>query len=165
MNVAVKRVAQCILVFAVVALGGCGEPKPPKYGVVHFGYYEGFMLPGLDGSTLENYKKEGKALAVLHFRSGPGKFMNLGFMLKSPEGDKFMPRYFRQASDPEWKVAFSPEKRILNPILINQVMGDLDLSLIYVIKGQPSTDWVLEYEDKNTSARTYRIVKGALDSD
>jgi hypothetical protein len=165
MNVTVKRVARCVLVFAVIALSGCGQPKPPDYGVVHFGTYEGHPLPGIDSSTLEDYKQEGKELALLHFRSGPGSFVNLGFTLKSPEGEDLMPRYFRQGPDPEWQVAFSPEEKILNPILINQVMGDLDLYFIYVIEGQPSTDWVLEYEDENTSARTYQIVKGALASD
>ena len=165
MNACIKPVARCIQILMVLSIGGCCEPKPPKYGVVHFGYYRGFMLPGLDDATLMNYHKEGKELAVLKFRSGPGKFLNLGFMLKSPEGDDHMPLYFKQGSDPDWKVAFNPEKGILNPVLINQVMGDLDLSLIYVIKRHPSTEWVLKYEADNTSARSYRIAKGAVDTE
>ena len=150
------------LILVVLAVVSCGDPKPPKYGVVHFGYYSGFILPGINETIIENYNKEGKVFAVLRFRSGPGKFINLGFMLKSPEGDDYIPRYFKQGSDKHWEIAAFPEKKILNPIWINQIAGDIDLQLIYVIKGQPSTEWELIYEDKSTSSQSYKIVKGAL---
>lgn len=161
------RVRYILIILAIAGiLFGCSS-KPPKYGVVYFGYAKfSATEQGIEDDSYASWKEKNQLVAVVHFRSQGGKWMNLGFHLKGPDGEEQLPHYFKQKSDREWQIAFHPVRSILNPLLINQVAGDLNLYLLFPIKQKPSTSYVLTYSTKDQpEEQVFKILPGALDKE
>lgn len=159
-----RKVALLLALTLLLASCGKSEPKPPRFGVVSFGLYsvgDALTVLRVDKATLDSWREDDRRLAELHFRSeDPGEYSIIGFVLKTPDGEDLLPRYFKYGND-RWEVAFSPEDKILNPVLINVLMGELELRLIYLIKGEPSTEFVLTHSSSDTQG-TFKVEKGAL---
>jgi hypothetical protein len=139
-----------------LSTGGCSQP--PTTGVISFKPFSGF--PPTDSMT--GWLKKHKHAVVVTFRGPPGRYALYGFMLKRSEQDPSMVYCYRQHGNSNWEIMFDPTKNILNMFEINQVAGDFEIELLFMVDSPPSTEYALDYETKSVPKNTYKIVKAAL---
>ncbi len=139
--------------------------ETPKYGVVYFYIIEDpFFYSQIDNATEEHWDQQWVYPALLYFKSGPGYFETQKFRLLTPYGEELLPEYCKRKNSSNWEPVATTHGINLtwNPISINQISGDFEIDFIFMIKADPTTEYVLKYSDEETGENTYPISSAAL---
>lgn len=144
-----------VVLLFVMTYVGCSSQRG-SYGVVSFGPCPDFRRPH---SFMKDLNIEGKTPVILRFCGPSGAYLPAGFLLQVPSGDEIGPLCYYKIGNIGWKRTIHFTNG--TAILINQVSGDIDIELLYMINGSPSTKHTLIYHDKPKKIK-YKIPKRAI---
>jgi len=134
-----------------VSVPGTSEQPKEKYGITNISYYD----KKSDGPLPINYSIWGDSLMLVDFKGPSGKYRILNFTLISSKGDSVPPLAVRHAIPgvpvAKWQSAITT--------FINQIYGDVNLSLIFKNISKPFSEFKLLYEDKIYKVISPHILK------